>query len=89
MSERSGHTDTFCADNLPPRELWPTMDYSAIPDLAYPPRLNCAAGLLDDAVASGRGESTVFLYEGSHWTYRQLLDAANQIAAATGLPVKS
>lgn len=80
MSERSGHLDPFCADNLPPRELWPKMDCATLPDLAYPPRLNCAADLLDNAVASGRGESTVFLYEGSRWTYSELLNAANQIA---------
>jgi 2-aminobenzoate-CoA ligase len=80
MSERSGHSDTFCADNLPPRELWPVMDYSALPDLAYPPRLNCAAELLDCAVQSGRGDSTVFLYEGDRWTYADLLAAANRIA---------
>src|SRR6185437_4179987 len=80
MSERSGHVDTSCADNLPPRDLWPDMDYSSLPDLAYPARLNCAAELLDSVIASGRGDSTVFLYEGSRWKYRDLFDAANQIA---------
>ena len=80
MSERSGQADTFCADNLPPRELWPLMDYGALPELAYAPRLNCAAELLDAAVESGRGDSTVFLYEGSRWSYRELLAAANRIA---------
>ena len=80
MSERSGHIDTFCADNLPPRELWPDMDYTALPDLAYAPRLNCAAELLDAAIAAGRGDATVFLYEGSRWSYRDLFNTANQIA---------
>lgn len=80
MTERSGHVDTFCADNLPPRELWPDMDYSSLPDLAYPARLNCAAELLDVAVASGHGPSTVFLYEGSRWSYADLLRTANRIA---------
>lgn len=80
MTERSGHIDTFCADNLPPRELWPEMDYGSLPDLAYPARFNCAAELLDATVASGRGASTVFLYEGSRWSYADLLRAANQIA---------
>jgi 2-aminobenzoate-CoA ligase len=72
--------DTFCTDNLPPRELWPRMDYSSLPDLAYAPRLNCAAELLDAAVTSGHGDSTVFLYEGSRWTYGDLLATANRIA---------
>lgn len=80
MSERSGHLDTFCADNLPPRELWPVMDYTALPDLAYAPRLNCAAELLDVTVDSGHGDSTVFLYEAARWSYAALLATANQIA---------
>jgi 2-aminobenzoate-CoA ligase len=80
MNERSGHVDTFCADNLPPRELWPVMDYSTLPDLAYPRRLNCAATLLDDAVASGHADNIVFLYEGSRWSYADLLATANKIA---------
>ncbi len=34
---QSAHRDTFARDNLPPRELWPDMDYGAVPDLAaYP-----------------------------------------------------
>ena len=43
MTERSGHTDTFCQDMLPPRELWPVFEYDGIPELSYAPRLNCAA----------------------------------------------
>ncbi|HEY5087174.1 MAG TPA: AMP-binding protein, partial [Gemmatimonadaceae bacterium] len=80
MTEQSGHVDTFCAQNLPPRELWPVMDYTALPDLAYPTRLNCAAELLDATVSAGRGDSPVFLYEGTRWSYRDLLTTANQIA---------
>jgi 2-aminobenzoate-CoA ligase len=60
--------------------LWPDMEYGSLPDLAYPPRLNCAADLLDSAITSGRGDATVFLYEGAHWKYRHLFEAANQIA---------
>ena len=80
MSQRSGHVDTFCAMGLPPRALWPEMDYSSLPELAYPARLNCATELLDAAIDSGHGGSTVFLYEGSTWRYDDLLTAANQIA---------
>lgn len=80
MTEHSGHIDTFCANNLPPRDLWPEMDYTSLPDLAYPPRLNCAAHLLDNAVRSGLGDNTVFLYEGSRWSYADLLRTANRIA---------
>jgi 2-aminobenzoate-CoA ligase len=80
MSEPSGHVDTFCEDNLPPRELWPELDYTSLPDLAYPSRLNCAVELLDEAIASGRGGSTVFHHEGALWTYAELYRSANQIA---------
>lgn len=80
MSEPTAHTDTFCDDNLPPRSLWPDLDFSSLPCLNYSARLNCAADLLDDAVRSGRGERTVFLYEGSRWSYHELYETANQIA---------
>jgi len=77
----SAHVDTFCRDNLPPRELWPEMDYSRLPELsAYPPRLNCAVELLDKAVEKGWGGRTVLHYPGGQWTYGQLLETANKIA---------
>ena len=68
----SAHVDTFCRDNLPPRELWPDMDYTRLPALAaLPPRLNCAAELLDRAVEKGWGDRTVLHYPGGKWTYAQ------------------
>ncbi|HVT16347.1 MAG TPA: AMP-binding protein [Thermoanaerobaculia bacterium] len=76
----SGHVDTFCAGALPPRELWPEMSYAALPELAYPPRLNCAAALLDARVAAGDGGRTVFRFPGGSWTYGQLLETANRLA---------
>ncbi len=80
MIEPSAHVDTFCADNLPPRELWPVMSYDSLPDLAYPPRLNCAAELLDWAVEAGNGDHTVFHYAGHKYSYADLLATANRIA---------
>ena len=77
---RSAHVDTFCEDNLPPRELWPDMDFSALPELAYPSQLNCATELLDRAVERGDGDRTVFLFPGGRWTYRDLLEMSNRIA---------
>ena len=76
----SGHVDTFCADHLPPRELWPVRDWTGIPELAYAPRLNCAAELLDRTVASGMGDRPVFRYPDGVWTYRQLMEMSNRIA---------
>ncbi len=76
----SAHVDTFARDHLPPPELWPALDYTGLPELAYPPRLNCAAELLDRVVAAGHGERTAILAPGTCWTYRELLEAANRIA---------
>lgn len=77
----SAHLDTFARDHLPPRELWPEMDYGALPELAaYPPRMNCAAELLDRRVEAGHGERTAILAPGVRWSYRELLERANRIA---------
>ena len=76
----SAHIDTFAHDSLPPRELWPVMDLSGIPELVYPDRLNCAAELLDLAVARGWGDRVAFQGAGGSWTYREVLARANQMA---------
>jgi 2-aminobenzoate-CoA ligase len=78
--EPSGHVDMFCRDSLPPRELWPEMRYDRIPELAYGPRLNCAAELLDRMVETGHGDRPVFLSRDGRWTYGRLLETANRIA---------
>jgi len=78
--EPSGHVDPFCRDALPPRETWPELRFDRIPDLAYPPRLNCAAELLDRMVAAGHGDRPVFHFPGGRWTYAELLARANRIA---------
>lgn len=76
----SSHVDTFARDNLPPRRLWPVMDFESIPGLAYPARLNAAVELLDRAVDEGHGDRTVIHFPGGHWTYRDLLEQSNRIA---------
>jgi 2-aminobenzoate-CoA ligase len=78
----SAHRDLFCREALPPRELWPRMAYDALPELAYPARLNCAAEILDRRVAEGDGERIAIHCPGGRWTYRQLLATANRIAHA-------
>jgi 2-aminobenzoate-CoA ligase len=79
-AEPTGHVDTFCRDSLPPRELWPRLDFSGVPELAYPRRLNCAAELLDTRVAQGDGERTAILWPGGRSSYRDLLAAVDRIA---------
>jgi 2-aminobenzoate-CoA ligase len=81
MTERTAHLDTYIRDRLPPRPLWPEMDYSALPELAaYPARFNAAVELLDRRVAEGLGDRP-FLYWGREtWTFADVLARANRIA---------
>ncbi|MFI5231456.1 MAG: AMP-binding protein, partial [Gemmatimonadales bacterium] len=80
MASRSGCTDTFARDALPPASLWPELRFDRIPGLAYPERLNCAAELLDTTVARGNGDRTVIHFHGGSWSYAELLERANRIA---------
>ena len=76
----SAFVDRFVLDRLPPPALWPRMDWSGVSELRYPERLNAASVLLDDWIAQGRGERTVFHHADGPWTYRRLHDTANRIA---------
>ena len=79
-SAPTAHADTFARDGLPPRELMPEMDFSALPELAYPPRLNAAVELLD-RMAEGEGAlRTAIVSAGGRWTYAQLRETADRIA---------
>ncbi len=51
----SAHVDTFARDNLPPRAQWPEFLFD-LPELRYPPRLNCAVELLDRWIERGEGD---------------------------------
>ena len=51
----SAHTDTFCRDNLPPRDQWPELRFD-LPELRYPGRLNCAQALLGDSPVPGAAQ---------------------------------
>ncbi|HWK90108.1 MAG TPA: AMP-binding protein, partial [Longimicrobium sp.] len=79
---RTAHVDTFARDHLPPRELWPELDFTGIPELAYPARLNCAVELLDRMVETGHAERTAILWDGGRWSYCELREEANRIAHA-------
>ncbi|QGZ36861.1 benzoate-CoA ligase family protein [Stappia indica] len=75
---RSAHTDTFAADNLPPRELWP--DFINLERLGYPERMNCAVELIDRNVAEGRGDKLALVSPTERWTYAELAEKVNRIA---------
>ncbi|MBV8664942.1 MAG: AMP-binding protein [Burkholderiaceae bacterium] len=72
----TAYEDTFAADNLPARELWPELCFD-LPELQYPERLNCVHELLDHG-----GLSDKLAIHGSResWTYAQLRANVNRIA---------
>jgi 2-aminobenzoate-CoA ligase len=75
----TAHVDTFVLDHLPPRELWPRMEWSGVAEQSYPARLNCVSELLDIWIKTGHGERVVFHHAGV-WSYRRLFETANRIA---------
>jgi 2-aminobenzoate-CoA ligase len=79
MNIYTAHKDTFARDNLPPRDQWPELIFE-LPELQYPSQLNCATVLLDDAIAAGHGDRIALRSATGVWTYRELLERANQIA---------
>ncbi|GAB4359185.1 MAG: benzoate-CoA ligase family protein [Gammaproteobacteria bacterium] len=72
--------DTFIRDHLPPAELWPERDFSGVPELAYPERLNCVRALLDTWIEKGRGDAPVLHFGDTTWSYAELQERVNRIA---------
>ena len=75
----SAHVDTFARDHLPPPEQQPEFLFE-LPSLQFPPTLNCAAALLDAAVAKGHGDRPCLIAPGLRWTYRELQQHTDRIA---------
>ncbi|GHE75713.1 acetyl-CoA synthetase [Amycolatopsis deserti] len=76
----SAHADTFCRDNLPPRHLWPEF-LEELPELRYPPRLNCGVELLDAVIERfGPDRPCLLTPDGETWTYGQLRDQVDRLA---------
>jgi 2-aminobenzoate-CoA ligase len=75
----SAHVDTFTRDNLPPREQWPDFLFR-FPELHYPPRLNCAAALVDRWVTNGEGSRPCVFAASESLTYAAFAERVNRIA---------
>jgi 2-aminobenzoate-CoA ligase len=78
----SAHADTFCRDHLPPADQWPDLEF-ALPELAYPERLNCASALLEETIAAhGDGRPCLLPQDENApvWSYGDVLAAASQVA---------
>ena len=76
----SAFVDRFVLDRLPPREAWPRMEWSGVPDPQYPATLNCSSVLLDAWIEQGAGDRIVFHHAAGDWSYRRLGDASSRIA---------
>ena len=75
----SAHVDTFANDRLPPPDQQPEYLFD-LPELQFPPQLNCATELLDRAIDKGWGDRVCIQAPGVRWTYADLLAHANRIA---------
>ncbi|HZK78279.1 MAG TPA: AMP-binding protein, partial [Gemmatimonadaceae bacterium] len=76
----TSYIDTFCADHMPPPELLPVTDWTGIPELTYPDRLNCASELLLGMIEGGNAKRTALRFPGGSWTYEHLYETSNRIA---------
>ena len=75
----SSHVDGFARDHLPPPDEWPEFLFE-LPALRYPERINCAAELLDAALARGWGERMALVGTRERLTYAQLAARVDRIA---------
>ncbi|MES2740990.1 MAG: AMP-binding protein [Pseudomonadota bacterium] len=75
---QSAHVDPFARDHLPDRRWWPELCFD-LPQLNYPARLNCAAALLDAAVAGGGGARVALRSQRLCWTYAELQGQVDRI----------
>ncbi|HLY58205.1 MAG TPA: AMP-binding protein [Stellaceae bacterium] len=76
---RSGHTDSFARDRLPPADQWPDLLVGSEP-FRYPERLNCVSRLLDDWLDRGWGERPCLISPEGAWTYAETAERVNRIA---------
>ncbi|MBI5719158.1 MAG: AMP-binding protein [Burkholderiales bacterium] len=77
----TAHVDTFARERLPAADALPECLFE-LPELQFPPRLNCATELLDRWVGRGsEGDRPAVLgHGGVRWSYAELQAHANRIA---------
>jgi 2-aminobenzoate-CoA ligase len=75
----SAYEDGFARANLPPPDEWPEFLFE-LPQLQYPPRLNCAGVLLDGALEQGWGGRNALVGAHGSWSYADLRAKADRIA---------
>ncbi|MCC2954607.1 AMP-binding protein [Massilia sp. IC2-477] len=75
----SGYADGFARAMLPPLDEWPELRFD-LPELQYPPRLNCVAELFDAATLRGWDERTALIGARERLTYAELRARVDRIA---------
>jgi acyl-coenzyme A synthetase/AMP-(fatty) acid ligase len=75
----SAHVDTFTRDHLPRPETWPELVFD-LPELRYPPTLNCADRLLDRTAERHGAGRRCLVTPAETWTYGDLVARSNQVA---------
>lgn len=75
----SGYADGFARANLPPPDAWPEFLFD-LPELQYPPRLNCVAELFDAARLRGWDERTALVGARERLSYAELCARVDRIA---------
>lgn len=76
----SGYTDHFARESLPPREAWPTFEFT-LPDVRYPSKLNAAEELIDEGVRKfGHDKVAIHVPGQETLSYGELQKRANQVA---------
>jgi 2-aminobenzoate-CoA ligase len=75
----SAHVDSFARDRLPPDDRWPEL-LPGLDGLRYPDRLNCAAQLLDTAIAAVGPDRRCLISDTETWTYGDLDRRSDRIA---------
>ncbi len=77
--ERSGHLDSFTRDRLPPPAQRPDFLLDR-PELAYPPRLNAIAALLDGWRERGWDDRPCLIGGEEVWSYGRVRDTVDRVA---------
>jgi len=77
----SFHRDTFARHRLPPESDWPTFLFDLL-ELKFPPQLNCAQRLLDDALEQIDTSKVAVIWKDGVWSYAKLAAETNRICHA-------
>ena len=93
---RTAHVDTFARDRLPPRDQQPQYIFE-LPELQFPPQLNCATELLDKAIApvfmtANQHAASIGLFgarSSTRWPGRTPISSTSTCAIASALRCRS